>query len=243
MTAPRKLKRSADNWYARSNAAINTSATSLVLKSSGASGLEAPCVIHESGKAEKLLVTDIATDTPSAGLDTLTVSRGFGGSTAVSHASDALFMQWFYKEYPNELATKLEHCMMVIGAMKALQSGIIQTASPSTDLEVTAESTPSMTVEIATGGCVIAGEPSGLIAGTTLTFTAPATNPRIDVVEIDRDGVVSAVTGTEAASPSAPAVTSGSLKLAEIYHTTAETSIKDADDATNGYITDARVFV
>lgn len=240
--APRKLKRCADNWWGLSNAAINTSATTLVLASSGSAGLETPCVIHEEGKGEKILVTDIAVDTPSAGLDTLTITRGFGGTTPVSHASGARMMQWYYKEYPNDLAAKLEGVMMAFACMKGRENGVMRSQA-GTEFAVTAQGTPDMTVNVAIGGAIIDDEPVGTIEATTLTFTAPVTNPRIDIVQVDQDGIVTAKTGTEAGSPSAPSVDSGNLLLATITHTTAETSIKNSNDATNGYITDARVYV
>jgi hypothetical protein len=48
------------------------------------------------------------------------------------------------------------------------------------------------------------------------------------------------LSGVEAATPVAPKTPTNYLLLAEIYHRVAETSIKNADDTTNGYITDKR---
>jgi len=234
--ATRKLKRNADRWWAISNAAINASATSLVLASSGAAGLTAPCLIHREGATEKILVTAIATDTPSSGLDTLTIERGYGGTTAVSHGSGTKFLQFIYRETLNEMATQLEAAKMLIACVVGRGTGI-QRSAAKTELMPKAQDTPDMTIKVQIGAAIIDDEPAALLDEATLTFTAPSTNPRIDALQMDTDGVVTAVTGTEDASPTAPAVSSGSLKLGEVYHTTAETSIKDADDATNGYIT------
>jgi hypothetical protein len=238
--APIALKKVSDNWWATGNAAITDSAVSLVLSSSGAAGLTVPCVIHDG--AEKILVTAIAEDTPSAGLDTLTIERGFGSTTAIAHLINATYQQWYYKEIPNTVSTQMESIKMILAVMLGRSNGIPR-SSGSLELKVTAQGTPDMTVNVDTGAALIDEEVAGIIADATVTFTAPVTNPRIDVIEINQDGTVSAVTGTEAASPSAPSVSSGAIKLAEVTHTTAETSIKDTDDATNGYITDSRVFI
>ena len=96
--APNALRKAADNWYGTGNAAITDVATSLVLSGSGAAGLTAPCIIHEYGQSEKILVTAIAEDTPSGGLDTLTITRGIAGTTGAAHGSGATYAQWYYKE-------------------------------------------------------------------------------------------------------------------------------------------------
>jgi len=71
---------------------------------------------------------------------------------------------------------------------------------------------------------------------TTSVMVAPSSNPRIDVICIDTDGTITIVTGTEAASPSVPAL-GDKIPLAQIALTTATTSIT-ADE-----ITDARPFL
>lgn len=58
----------------------------------------------------------------------------------------------------------------------------------------------------------------------TSNLTAPTTNPRIDVVYLDSDGVVKVFTGTEAASPSAPSY-QNKIVLAEIDMTVGMTTI------------------
>lgn len=72
---------------------------------------------------------------------------------------------------------------------------------------------------------------------TTGTITAPTTNPRIDLVVIDRmTGVASVVTGTPGATPAIPAIPAGSTPVAQILLQTSSTVITDS------MITDMRDF-
>lgn len=110
-------------------------------------------------------------------------------------------------------------------------------------LLVAATDPVSMTVVVAPGLAIIAGLPYRLAEEAELTVTAPVTNPRIDLVQAvqsEAGRTVSIVTGTEAASPSAPSPSENCIALAQIYCRPGMTSVKDADDSTNGYITDVR---
>ena len=72
-------------------------------------------------------------------------------------------------------------------------------------------------------------------AQSTGTITAPVTNPRIDRVVIDiLTGAVSVITGAEAGSPTAPAITAGKLPIAQVALATSTTTI------TNALLTDER---
>jgi len=106
-------------------------------------------------------------------------------------------------------------------------------------LKVTAQASPNLTVKISKGAFYIAGELGGITEDTASLagFAAPATNPRIDIVQISTAGVITRKAGTENASPTAPTADAGNLKRAEIYNRVGQTSIKDTDDASNGYIT------
>lgn len=241
--ALRDIHRVADRWFAQLNASVNNSTTSWVLKSSGATGLPTlPCIVHCG--SEKVEVTAVTVDTPSAGLDTLTVVRGYGDSSANSHDADAFVALYLYEDVFNDVIERLQRLERWAAARCGDDNGVIQVDDPSTALAVTAQGTPDMTVDVAAGAAVVAGQPTALLAAyTTAAFTAPTTNPRIDVVQIDQLGNIEIKTGSENASPSAPSVDADALKLAEIYHRVGETSIKDTDDSTNGYITDARVHI
>lgn len=69
------------------------------------------------------------------------------------------------------------------------------------------------------------------------TITAPSVNPRIDRIVVDRaSGTVSVVSGTEAASPTAPAIPAGKCPIAQVTLAPSSTVI------TNSMIMDERVL-
>jgi len=116
-------------------------------------------------------------------------------------------------------------------------------------LKVVATSPTSMQVDVSAGAGQFrtVGGDVGLYvqdSATTLdAFTAPVSNDRIDVIQFNFDTwEIEVLEGTEDASPSAPSVSSTAIKLAEIYLRPGATSIEDADDASNGYITDGRTL-
>lgn len=95
-----------------------------------------------------------------------------------------------------------------------------------------AQSTPDMTVKVLSGVIYDSGSQTltSVADQNTATITAPASDPRIDRVVIDEStGSVSVITGTEAASPSAPAITAGNLPVAQISLTVSQTQIVNAD--------------
>ena len=139
------------------------------------------------------------------------------------------------------------------------QEGVVlQTGS---DLAVTAQGTPDMTVAVAKGSCYILRD-AHVTADNSLKFwkvvvtaatnvtipSADASNPRIDLicVKIDTGASPDAtasnvatlvnVEGTAAASPSAPSVPTNHLKLAEIAVPALDTTIS------SGQITDYRTY-
>jgi len=126
---------------------------------------------------------------------------------------------------------------------------LLQTAKATcvlSGLSVSAKS--GMTVTVASGLALIDGAAVYLEADTDVTLSAAdATYPRKDIIVIDNEGTVSAITGTaESASPSGetgprtsrpkpPDIPDGSILLAEIWVAAGVTSITSAD------ITDRRV--
>jgi len=111
-------------------------------------------------------------------------------------------------------------------------------------LGVTATSPASMQVTVSEGGALIDGVLFVYETTTTLAaFVAPTTHPRIDIIVANRTTqTVYVRTGAEAASPSAPALATGEMTLAEVYHRVGETAIYDADTSGEGYLTDRRSF-
>lgn len=109
-------------------------------------------------------------------------------------------------------------------------------------LAAQAQSTPNMTVLVGAGVLFIEGVFVKYAGGSSGTFTAPVTNPRIDLLTIDKNGTLAITGGTEAASPTAPTYPADKYVICEIYLRTTATSIKNADDATHAYILrDARL--
>lgn len=105
------------------------------------------------------------------------------------------------------------------------------------NFQVRAQDVPGMSVYV---------EPGSVLNGTTLIekvfqesdpISAPTTNPRIDRVVLNSTtGDISVVTGSEAATPIAPAIPSGDVPLAQIALYVGQISITNED------ITDERVF-
>ena len=97
---------------------------------------------------------------------------------------------------------------------------------------------PDMTVVVDAGRIM---QPTAFVEvaqQTSGTITAPTTNPRNDIIVVDiSTGVLSIVTGAEAASPADPAITDGKVPVGRISLTTGTTSI------TNSIIDDLRGFI
>jgi len=103
----------------------------------------------------------------------------------------------------------------------------------------------TMQLFVEAGVTVIAGTNVNFAGGSTPTFTAPASHPRIDLVTINSTGTIVLVTGTEAVSPSIPAYPTGATVLAEVFHNVSETALYDNanQQASQGYIQrDSRPF-
>lgn len=98
-----------------------------------------------------------------------------------------------------------------------------------------AQSTPDMTVRVDAGVLFANGALNSIAAQSTDTITAPASNNRIDRIVVDEfTGVAEIITGTVAASPSAPDIPVGKLPVCRVALASTTTSI------TNALITDER---
>lgn len=100
-----------------------------------------------------------------------------------------------------------------------------------TDYAPSEQGTPNMTVLVGAGSLfnTVSKALVSNNAQNTATITAPTTNPRNDIVYIDRlTGVVGVETGAEAASPVDPALTAGKLPIARVRLATSTATITDS---------------
>ena len=123
-------------------------------------------------------------------------------------------------------------------------NGVVRGASTD-DLQVVAKSPPSLTVQVKPGYAFIRKLPYKLALNTDAPDPAvPSVHPRIDLVQASLETWgVSIKQGSEAAIPVAPTPDVDCIALARIYARPGMTSIKNTDDATNGYLVDARTFL
>lgn len=99
------------------------------------------------------------------------------------------------------------------------------------------QATPDMTIKVAPFNLAEIDKHVNFAGGNSPTFTAPVTNPRIDILVYDIAAAALEVrAGSENVSPVAPALESGDIAVAKIYHRVGETSLKNSSDGTNGYI-------
>lgn len=82
---------------------------------------------------------------------------------------------------------------------------------------VTAQSTPNMTVAVASGTVLIDGAQVAVTAGNVTITTADTVHPRFDLIVADSSGTLSAVAGTPASEAVFPAVPSSKVALASVY--------------------------
>lgn len=115
----------------------------------------------------------------------------------------------------------------------------------SAELAVTAATPPSLRVGAGTGYGFIDGNLFRLKTNTqTPDVVPPLVHGRIDLVQANlATWSISVKTGSEALSPVAPAVDTGSIALARLVLRPGMTTIKDTDDTVNGYIVDVRSFL
>lgn len=108
-------------------------------------------------------------------------------------------------------------------------------ASGSAILHAHQQTTAAMTLFVEDGAYYINGARYLFAGGSTPTFTAPVSNPRIDLVTIDTTGTLTIVEGTEAASPAVPSYPENVVTLCEVYHVVGETAIYTSDSSNYGW--------
>lgn len=233
----------ADNWIGELVTTIDDSENSIVFTGAGASG-EPTAPFKFTIDAEVFRCTVVAVDTPTAGRDTLTcpVRGGFDGTSASAHTALAVIEQPALASQIQELNNKMEAIEWLMAKMLGDNEGVQRTDS-GTNLKVVAQSSPDMSLKYKAGAGIVSLQPVALVVDTdSANFFAPVGNPRIDTVQIDQEGTVSVKTGSEAGSPSAPAVDSANLLLAWVHYVVGQVHIDNADGG-DGWIEDKRVFI
>jgi hypothetical protein len=91
-----------------------------------------------------------------------------------------------------------------------------------------------MALYVEDGTYYIAGTRYLFTGGLTPTVTAPSSHPRIDVLTINTSGTLAWTTGTENASPSAPAYPAGNIPICELYNVVSETALYDTENQQSG---------
>ena len=92
-----------------------------------------------------------------------------------------------------------------------------------------AQATPNMTIGVDAGHIGNGTTLTEIAPQDTPAFTAPVSNPRIDRVVIDRaSGALSVVAGTEASSPTPPAIPAGKCPVAQVLLTVGMVAIANA---------------
>jgi len=231
--AQRPVHKLVDRWFSTLAGTVNDSTTTWTVATGHGALLVDPSAVVDTiihCQAEKVRVTAISTDT-------LTVERGYGGTTAATHTAGAPVAQCPYEDVFNDMAERIAALERFLAAMYG-QDGVAQDGGT----QVIADDPPSMTVVITAGSAIVSGQVVRIAEDVEIEFTAPVTDPRIDIVQVNQFGAVSAKLGTEAGSPSKPSPDTGNAELAEVHHTTAETHIDDADGG-DGYIVPTQVYI
>lgn len=123
-------------------------------------------------------------------------------------------------------------------------NNLIDDAFGASQLLAHEQATPDLTLKVEKGVYYVGNTRVDFAGGDSPSFTAPTTNPRIDLLVIDSAGVLSRVVGTEAASPTAPAYPADKLVICEVYNRVGQTTIRDVDTAGQGYVyKDVRPFL
>lgn len=98
------------------------------------------------------------------------------------------------------------------------------------------QDTPGLTLEVEEGIAYFGSTRVDYAGGSSPTFTAPVTHPRIDALVLKRDGTLLRIAGTENSSPVPPQIPTSYVAIALIYNRVGQTTIRDASVSGQGYI-------
>ncbi len=231
----------ADLWWANLVSDMNDSQLTIDLDNGGDGAPDVP--FKFSVDSEIIRCSQITEDTPTGDVDRFTITRGEDGTIAVEHTQDtAIVRGTIFASHINELQQSL------IGANQLWAQNLggdittTQVITISTDggtwLHTVEQSSPDLTVKLKAGAGLVLGQIVRQLADEdTAEFTAPVGDDRIDIIQTDPAGTNTIKTGTPAGSPTAPTPDSGNAVRAEVYNRPGQTSVKNEDDLSNGYIT------
>ncbi len=176
--------------------------------------------------------------------DTLTVTRGAEGMTPRAWPEGSPVELWQTAQQFNDLNRAVKTMEWFLAQSWGGGNGVIRYgATPNDGLKVTPGG--ALTVAVQPGGAFVNALMFRLAAAyTTVSFTVPTTNPRIDLVEANATtGAIAFKQGVESASPVAPTADTDCLVLAQVYCRVGMTVIGATDSGSNGYIVDQRTFI
>ena len=102
--------------------------------------------------------------------------------------------------------------------------------APAGHFRAYANSPADMTVKVAAGAVQTGPTRTAVAIQTTAALSAPAANPRYDLLVIDeKTGAIAVVTGAEAATPADPAIPAGKIVKARVRMVVGMSAITDAD--------------
>lgn len=111
-------------------------------------------------------------------------------------------------------------------------------------LRAKAQDTPDLTLKVSPANVYFGNTLVEFAGGNSPSFTAPTSNPRIDILSLNDTGTLIRTAGDEGVTPTAPTIPAGNIPIAQVYNRVGQTSIKDEDDSSNGYIyKDLRPFI
>jgi len=121
-----------------------------------------------------------------------------------------------------------------IGSVNKVVNPILTSFSCSTTVTSGVYTANTMTLVVQAGTAYVNGTEVKFAGGLAPTVTAPASNPRIDLLSIDSSGTLAWTTGSENASPTAPTYPANKLPICEIYNVVGETQLLDSENQTSG---------
>lgn len=215
--------------------AITDIATTLEL--SGTYELPAIVVVTRSFRyndmlqSETMLLTELNTGV-------YTVTRDYDSRGARAHDANEYVMFNFAAEHYSGLLAEMtawkDFLLLAFGRDLSIRTGVISTSL--NDYQVVPTATPSLSIRVSTGYCIVNSELNKLSEIQTVVIGAPVSDSRISLVYVNDDGTISVKHGTAASTPVAPDAEPNTLVLAQVTVASTDTEILEGD------ITDVRTF-